>query len=360
MENKQKVELTVAPRHTRSQIYMRDYNLLREWADAPQRSKIIVVADENTAEHCLGLLEQELAGRRLDLVSMPAGETHKNLATCLSVWEQMKQIGADRHSLCINLGGGVVGDLGGFCAATYMRGMDFVQVPTSLLAMVDASVGGKLGIDHSGLKNYVGLVQQPALVVVDPRYLKTLPERELRSGYAEVLKHGLVADKAYWEACASGMPAAKDESWSEIIFKSIEIKAEVVRQDPYEGGLRKVLNFGHTVGHALETYFLGSEQELLHGEAVALGMQCEAQLSADMGLLDEAELDEIQRVLKKVYGTDQRKGPDMDAIWSLMLKDKKNHSGVVRAALLNGIGICAYDISVERAAVERALRMVLG
>ncbi|HHG84983.1 MAG TPA: 3-dehydroquinate synthase, partial [Bacteroidetes bacterium] len=254
---------------------------LRDLVAAGSFTQVMVLTDHNTARECLPRLKKVL---EFDAhFSISPGEKHKTIASCEAVWEAMTTHGLDRKSLLINLGGGLVGDLGGFSAACFKRGLAFVQVPTSLLAQVDASVGGKTGVNFAHFKNQVGTFVNPLAVFVDSTFLDTLPEREALSGYAEVLKHCLIADGLRWVDLAglSGLPM----SLGPVIASSIQIKADIVALDPREDGPRKGLNFGHTVGHALESWFMDQTKSLLHGEAVAMGMICESFISYQLGTL---------------------------------------------------------------------------
>ncbi|RZL11258.1 MAG: 3-dehydroquinate synthase [Pedobacter sp.] len=241
-------------------------------------SKVFVLTDEHTSVHCLPVFQQLLDDfTGFDLIETSAGEENKSIDFCIGIWKTLLDFGADRKCLLINLGGGVITDMGGFIAATYKRGVDFVNIPTSLLAQVDASVGGKTGIDVDNAKNMVGTFSIPIAVFIEDVFLKTLPEKEMRSGSAEVLKHGLIADAAYFkELNDTGLHAITAAQ----VYRSVEIKNTVVTEDPLEKGLRKILNFGHTIGHALESYSLSNDKTpLTHGDAIAIGMICESYLS---------------------------------------------------------------------------------
>lgn len=315
-------------------------------------SRTLVVADQNTAIHCRGRLEAVLGP--IELLVLPAGEKHKQLEGCQAIWRHLTAGHYDRKACVINLGGGLIGDLGGFAASCYKRGIGFVQVPTSLLAMVDASVGSKTGINFMGFKNQIGAFQDPWEVLIEPRFLKTLPPRELLSGYAEVLKHTLIADRIRWEALSAlpGLPAA----WEEVILDSVKLKAAVVEDDPYEQGRRAILNFGHTLGHALESHALAHWTEpLLHGEAVAIGMVCEAFIAHNKGLLNASGLEQITQTLFKVFGKHDLQEEDLEAVLQLCQQDKKNMGASVRLALLNGIGDCLYGQDASRAELLASL-----
>ncbi|MET4106832.1 3-dehydroquinate synthase [Hymenobacter sp. UYP22] len=290
------------------------------------------------------------------LVEISAGEEFKTLATCESVWQTLTDIQADRHALVINLGGGVVTDLGGFAAAIYKRGIRFVQVPTTLLAQVDASVGGKTAVDFIGFKNQLGVFQEPAAVCIDPRFLQTLDPRQLKSGYAEVVKHWLIADaEAFSRNRLVGVLGISD--WTLIIEESVALKQRIVAQDPLENGLRKLLNFGHTVGHALESYLLQQPgREILHGEAVAAGMMCEAWLSHEKGLLTQVELEQIETFLFSVFEKVQFISLETEAIAEYARQDKKNAAGVINCTLLQGIGHGVYDQPVTLPEIAASLQ----
>ncbi len=314
-------------------------------------SKIAVLVDEHTKEMCYPLVKAHIPSH--ELIEIVSGEEHKNLETCTAVWSELTKEAFDRKALLINLGGGVIGDLGGFCAVSYKRGIHFINIPTTLLAAVDANVGGKLGIDFQGFKNHIGFFQDPNAVLVDPIFLNTLPDKELRSGFAEVIKHGLIADKEYFEKV--GKKGIQQPNWNAVIAHSIEIKRTVVAQDPKEGGLRKILNFGHTIGHAIETFYLGSAHHLLHGEAIAIGMICEAYLSKKLLGMSEQELEEISDTILDIYPDLDIYKEDFTSILKLMYQDKKNVNNFLNHSLLYEIGRCGYDIAVDEKDVMDAL-----
>jgi len=304
-------------------------------------SKIAILVDENTEEHCLPLILDALPDHYL--ITIQSGEENKNLTTCEDIWHALTEAGFDRKGLLINLGGGVIGDMGGFVASTYKRGFHFLNIPTTLLSQVDASVGGKLGIDFNGFKNHIGIFNEPQNVLICTDFYTTLPIREIRSGFAEVIKHGLIYDKSYWEQISQ--VTHESANWTMLVGRSIDIKKEVVKQDPYESGLRKILNFGHTIGHAIESYFLEiSGQRLLHGEAIAIGMICEAYLSKKItGLSDEA-LKAITSYLIKIYEPKALDVKLFEDILQLTIQDKKNEGGVVQFSLLKEIGSSTINI----------------
>ncbi|MDQ3108762.1 MAG: 3-dehydroquinate synthase [Bacteroidota bacterium] len=302
-------------------------------------SKIFILVDENSLQHCLPQLVSRVKKlAEAEIIELESGEKNKTIEVCLNVWRVLGELGADRQSLLINLGGGVITDMGGFIAATFKRGIAFVNVPTTLLAQIDASVGGKTGVDLDGLKNEVGAFADPKELFVFPGFLRSLPRRQMLSGFAEALKHGLVAEKEYWDKLIT-VNVADDVSWDEIILRSIRIKSEIVDKDPFETGRRKVLNFGHTIGHALESFFLeGGEASLLHGEAVVVGMICESWMSNQLAGLKENELEEITQSLLQLYGTVEIDPMTDHRLIELMRHDKKNENGIIYFTLLDAIG----------------------
>ena len=320
-------------------------------------SQIVVLADANTRKHCYPRLKTQLPTHKL--ITVAAGENHKNLAICEKIWAEMTRLQLDRHALVLNLGGGVVGDMGGFCAATYKRGIDFVQIPTTLLSQVDASVGGKLGIDFQGFKNHIGVFTLPKAVLIDSSFLQTLPYVELRSGFAEIVKHCLIADAEKWHEIRRKELAEQD--WDDLIQHSVSIKSKIVAQDPTEQGLRKILNFGHSIGHVLETYFLDKpKQRLLHGEAIAAGMLMETFVAYRRKMVDLKTLEQVEEFTFSVYGRVALKPTDLPALLPLMRQDKKNKSGQLRFALLKGEGNCVFDVVVSAAEIKKAFQYYTG
>ncbi len=320
---------------------------LQEVIQQLKPDKVALLVDENTAEHCLPYFEHD---KHL-IIEIKSGEINKNLRTCEHIWEELTTAGFSRKSLLINVGGGVIGDMGGFAASTYKRGIRFVNYPTTLLAMVDANIGGKLGIDFMGLKNHIGLFNDPERIMIFTEFLKTLPQRELRSGFGEVIKHGLIRDKEYWnETLKSEFP---EMDWKKVIQRSVEIKSKVVKEDPKENGLRKILNYGHTLGHAVETWYLNHQKSLLHGEAIAVGMILEAHLSFQLKLLDEKSLNEITGYITSIY--EGIAIPPMENLMELMGQDKKNVGNEINFSLLEKIGKCVYDMKVDEKMIAAAI-----
>ena len=240
---------------------------------------------------------------KFEIIEIEDGEINKNFETCSGVWNALSELGADRKSLLINLGGGVVTDLGGFVASTFKRGIRYINVPTTLLSMVDASVGGKTGVDLGNLKNQIGVINQPEMVLIISSFLKTLPKDEMRSGLAEILKHGLISSEEYWNK-ANALSELTLEDLDDLIEESVEIKKEVVTQDPFEKNIRKTLNYGHTLGHAIESYCLTSKsrEKLLHGEAVAIGMILATYISKELEGFPENKLQDITHKILDIFG----------------------------------------------------------
>ena len=320
-------------------------------------SKIFILVDENTNENCLPILLQEIeTTQEIEIIEIEAGEENKNLDTCTGVWHALTELGADRKSLLINLGGGVITDLGGFVASTFKRGINFINIPTTLLSMVDASVGGKTGVDLGVLKNQVGLFSNPEMVLIDTQYLNTVTEREITSGLAEIIKYGLTYDVKIWKNITA-FEELSLENISTLIHRSIEIKNEVVTEDPKEAGLRKVLNFGHTLGHAIESYFLESKEKenLTHGEAIAIGMVTEGFISNNLLNFPSEELENIKKVILNIYGKVEISSEDYDAIIDLLIHDKKNVAGQVNFVLLTNLEKFKLDCKVDKELLIKSL-----
>lgn len=324
---------------------------LIRFLDSKKYSKLGVIMDSNTVRHCYPLVSKQLP--KHTSFTFEAGEVNKTLETCVKIWDWMTENSFDRKALILNIGGGVTGDMGGFCASTYKRGIRFINLPTTLLSQVDASVGGKLGIDFKGFKNHIGVFNQPEGVLIGEEFLGTLPEPELRSGYAEVIKHGLIRNENYFNSLKT--EHWQGQSWKDITSVSVGIKRDVVDKDPKEDGLRKILNFGHTIGHAVESYYLDTPFHLLHGEAIAIGMIAEAYLSHKFLRLPKEQLDIIQQSLLAVFRKVQIDKKGFDTIIDLCFQDKKNEGNVLNFSLLKRIGECDFNIVVGREAVSEAL-----
>ena len=325
------------------------YEALNSHLKATKYSNLFIITDSNTNEYCLHkLLPYIETDLTIEIIEFEAGEINKNIDTCIEIWKVLTELGADRKSLVINLGGGVVTDLGGFVASTFKRGVDFINIPTTLLSMVDASVGGKTGVDLGNLKNQIGVINVPTMVLIDTQYLETVPQNELRSGLAEMLKHGLIFDKNYWEQFLD-ISTIDFSDLDLLIHRSVVIKNEIVMQDPTEKNIRKSLNFGHTLGHAIESYFLENENKttLLHGEAIAVGMILESFISWQKKLITEIEYRQIKLAINAIYEAVQIDENDLQPIMDLLIHDKKNEFGTIQFALIDGIGSIKINQLVE-------------
>lgn len=319
-------------------------------------SSVFVIVDKNVENLCLPHFVARFSTSEIyEIIRIPVGEQHKNINTCLFVWETLSRKGADRNSLIINLGGGVITDLGGFVASTYKRGMPFINIPTSLLAMVDASVGGKTGIDFNHAKNQIGTVQLPEMVVIDTVFLNTLSEKQRLSGFAEMIKHSLIAGEDSWKQLKT-LPLTEICSNPDLIWQSIQIKQRVVQKDPLEKGLRKVLNFGHTLGHAIESHFLSSPNRipLLHGEAIAIGMVLASHLSFETYGLTSEKLSAITSYILSLYSKQNFNEKDIENIIKLMSFDKKNSNGKVLFVLMKDFGKFEMDCVVDNSLIFNA------
>ena len=317
--------------------------------------RIAILVDENTLVHCLPKLS---VVKETPLIQINSGEKNKNIETCNIIWQQLTDIKFTRKSLLINLGGGVIGDMGGFVAATFKRGIQFINIPTTLLSQVDASIGGKLGVDFNEFKNHIGVFKDPDAIIICDEFLSTLGRRELKSGFAEIIKHGLIYDLNYWKEIRMNL-FSEITNWQYLIKKSVFLKADVIEKDPYESGLRKILNFGHTLGHGIESWYLDTEKDLLHGEAIAAGMIMEAKIALDLGLIKEKYFKEVVNYIDQVFDRITL-FPPFDKIKSLLRQDKKNHGSTIMFSLINGPGSCLFDIKVNDTQIEDAINFYLN
>ncbi|MEG1668951.1 3-dehydroquinate synthase [Chryseobacterium sp.] len=332
-----------------------NFSHLNQFLTEKSFSKIFILVDENTHEYCLpvllGNLETDIS---FEILEIEAGEEMKNIQTANQLWEILTEMKADRKALIINLGGGVITDMGGFVASTYKRGIQFINIPTTLLSMCDASIGGKTGIDLMHYKNMVGTFSFPEKIYAYTRFLDTLPAKELKSGFAEMLKHGLIADKKHWEALIK-LQHLDPTGIEPLIPQSMEIKQEVVNADFHEKNVRKTLNFGHTIGHAIESLCLQSENPILHGEAVALGMICESHLSYLEGLISKEDADMIIENIQRYFSFIDLSDFKDEDIFNLLLNDKKNTDAKINFSLLSGIGSCVYDHECSTENIQRSI-----
>lgn len=305
-----------------------------------QPTKVFIIVDSQTIKHCKNyFLSNYYLTKNPEFIEIPSGETHKTIETCVTVWNQLSNKEADRKSVIINLGGGVVTDLGAFVACTFKRGIPFINIPTTLLSMVDASVGGKNGVDLGLLKNQVGIIKEPQAVIIDTYFLKSLEKNQIISGYAEMLKHGLIHSINYWNTAKNINPLQIDQI-EDALWESVLIKNEVVTNDPFEHGIRKTLNYGHTLGHAIESYSLSSSSipSLLHGEAIAIGMILATFISSKLTGFPTNYLEDISEFIISKYQKVIFNNNDVEEILKLLIYDKKNVDGKILFVLLKNIG----------------------
>ena len=326
--------------------WVKEWSEFDSWIAAAKVDKVVVLTDHHTFEYCYDYWASRSFINPDAVIEIPPGETHKTLTTAENIWQQMHQLQLSRNSLLICLGGGVVTDLGGFCASVYKRGMKCVHIPTSLLAQVDAAIGGKTGIDHEYLKNVIGTFHLPEAVFIDPNFLGTLPQRQVLNGMAEVIKHALIKDEEIWNYLESLEDISNPEALDiQLILRAAAIKCQVIDQDPTEKGIRKILNFGHTVGHAIESLLLESGYDILHGEAIAAGMEIEALLSLKVMGLDIRSYQRIFALLRKHYPILPISEEDIPEIIKRMQNDKKNKGNQIAFALLSKIGEADFSFS---------------
>lgn len=326
---------------------------LSELLNGGYYSKKAILTDSNTHTFCLPLLMHFLEG--FEQITISAGEEHKDLSSCETIWKALSVNNFDRKSLLICLGGGMIGDLGGFCASVYKRGIPFILIPTTLLAQADACIGGKTGIDFTYFKNQIGSFSEPDKILIDIRFLKTLPEREFRSGLAEIIKHKLLSDP-YSLQLFDGFSPENNLEIEEYVKASVDFKIRVTKEDPLDRGKRKILNFGHTVGHALETLYLKRQLPILHGEAVAAGLICESYVSYLNEGITLEEIEKIKKIVSKACLLPNIDPIDVPLIWQCMLQDKKNNRGSVSGVILRNIGDPLTDVYFTKEHVEESIR----
>ena len=318
--------------------------------------KLFILVDEHTHKFCLPLLADFDCLKGIEIITIGASDVNKNIETLASVWKELGDRGATRHSLMINLGGGMVTDLGGFAASTFKRGIKYINIPTTLLAMVDASVGGKTGINFNGLKNEIGVFSPAECVLIDTQFLKTLDTQNLLSGYAEMLKHGIISTTEHWaELLNFDWNHIDYKALQTLVAKSVQIKEDIVEQDPFEKGIRKALNVGHTAGHALESLAMETNHPVLHGYAVAWGIVCELYLSYGKTGFPKDKLRQTTQFIKEHYGIMTFDCKQYDRLYEFMTHDKKNTSGIINFTLMGEIG----DIRINQSATQKEVMDML-
>ena len=320
-----------------------------------EHDKLFVLTDTTTQEMCLPVLQKFYCMKEAKVITIPASDSHKDIESLMMVWKGLQEGGASRHSCMINLGGGMVTDLGGFAASTFKRGINFINIPTTLLAMVDASVGGKTGINFGGLKNEVGVFNDSKFVILDTEFLKTLDTENICSGYAEMLKHGLISTEAMWEELVSFDLANPNlKQLQRMVGDSVKVKERIVEQDPHEKGIRKALNLGHTFGHAFESWAL-KRKPILHGYAVAFGLIPELYLSVAKTGFPTEKMRQTVTFIKENYSTLNITCDDYDELIELMHHDKKNQNGIINFTMMGGIG----DIRINQTATVEEIKEAL-
>lgn len=320
------------------------------------KGKVFIVVDENTRKFCLPFLEELSFYKHFPVLEIPSGENHKSLESVVNVWNFLEENNADRKSLLINLGGGMLSDLCGFAASCFKRGLHFVNIPTTLLSQVDASVGGKTGINFNGLKNEIGVFNQPQTVIIASQFLQTLDKENILSGYAEMLKHGLIHSKAHWDECTDfDLDNINFGLLNEMIGRSVAIKEYFVVKDPTEQNIRKALNLGHTVGHAFESMALHQGRPILHGYAVAYGLIVELYLSSVKAGFPISETERISNWIVGKYGKFAIAESDFETLYSKMTKDKKNEAGRINFTLIQEIGKVEINIDCDKPLILDAL-----
>ena len=315
--------------------------------------KTFIICDKNTLS-CVSYLQSKIHLLKTAFVYISEdGERCKNLSSAQKIWDLLLENNANKTDLIINVGGGMISDLGGFVASTYKRGISYINIPTSLLGMIDASIGGKNGINYNHYKNQIGTFSNPDFIICDPHFLKTLPGNELLSGFAEALKHGLLFDKNYWQLCTSKPIDQLD--FFQIIEKSIALKTKIVKKDPFEKNERKLLNLGHTVGHSLEAFFLQNKKPISHGLAVANGIVIESYFSTEYGLLKNKDFLSIQSAIFRLFDPIKLDEKDVSNVVDFIKKDKKNSSNKLNFTLLECIGKGKVDVQLSENHVQNLL-----
>ena len=333
----------------------KSFDALNTFLNKNKYSHYYILCDEHTFEFCLPtLLFHTPLLNEAEIIELESGEDKKTLETCLQVWGALTDTGADKKSLIINLGGGVISDLGGFVASTFKRGIDCINIPTTLLSMVDASVGGKTGVDFEGIKNHIGTTAEPKGIFVNPTFLETLSERQIKNGFAEIIKIALIADDVFWKELKKLKTVAQFSS-EKIITKAIELKNSIVKKDLHENDLRKSLNFGHNIGHALESALIKQNKDILHGEAVAAGMVMEADIAYTLKRINVKELKEISDYINFIYPKIKLSNSTKELLLKFILHDKKNEGDALCFSLPKNIGCYELYNGVKIELIKNAL-----
>ena len=321
-----------------------------------KNDKFFILTDSNTNKNCLNMLHCSELIANAHIITIKAEDTNKNIESTAHVWKELSDNGCTRHSCLINIGGGMVTDLGGFAASTFKRGIDFINIPTTLLSMVDASVGGKTGINFNGLKNEIGVFNDAKAVIIDTAFLKTLDQHNICSGYAEMLKHSLLKDYKMWVQHINFNLYSPDfDPLLNMIKESVEVKERIVSEDPHESGIRKALNLGHTAGHAFESYAMHTNRPILHGYAVAYGIICELYLSHALQGFPLDKMRQTVNFIKENYGRMNITCDDYESLYSLMKHDKKNTGNEINFTLLKDVGDIKINQTVSKELILESL-----
>ncbi|MEP7197373.1 MAG: 3-dehydroquinate synthase [Saprospiraceae bacterium] len=344
--------------NTLSQIYFGEsaWNDARVHLSTKEFTSVFVITDSNTYNDCLPIFKTKNLFQQFEIFVFAAGEINKNFETAQKIWQWALEKGVDRKSLCIGLGGGVVCDIGGFCSSVLLRGIPFIYIPTSLMALADASVGGKTGINFNGYKNQIGTFNLPEFIICDTIFLKSLDQRNIRNGFVEIIKHSLLNNTPSWNVLKEIIWPIEESILASLVQQSINYKSSVVTQDFYEKNMRKVLNFGHTIGHAIESYYLLIKEDILHGEAVALGMKLELLLSSNLYLWNKLLLDEINYLLEAYLPTRKLQLTDIDLILEHLKWDKKKEGGHLRFSLLEELFVPRIDCEVSEEKIRTTMK----
>ena len=334
---------------------------LKAVLDNTTYDKLFVLTDEHTDKQCYPLIESVPAIQQAQRVVIPANDSNKNLENLAQVWKFLTKNGATRHSLLINLGGGMITDLGGFAAATYKRGIAYINIPTTLLGSVDAAVGGKTGINFGGYKNEIGAFYPALHIIISAEFLNTLTQKDILSGYAEMIKHGLLDSEAIWDRTINfDLQTIDYNLLNDLVMESVLIKQRIVEKDPFEKNIRKALNLGHTIGHAFESFALDNDRAVPHGYAVAWGLVAELYLSHKLCNFPKETLDLVTQFIKQNYGTFEFNREDYNTLYQLMVHDKKNVGDTINFTLLGDVGNIQIDQTADRRMIEEALDYYIG
>ncbi len=335
------------------EVFQIFFETLNNW------ESVFLLVDENTNQYCLPFLEKIQHSFFDTKIIIPSGELNKNIITTQEIWKVLVDENANRKSVIVNLGGGTITDIGGFAASTFMRGIPFIHIPTTLLSMIDAAIGGKTGIDFEHYKNYIGTFHFPESIFISPHFLDSLAPRQITSGFAELIKHAIIADANLWEKIYP-IQNITTNFISSVIIQALQVKANIVNQDFKDLGKRKTLNHGHTVGHAIESFTLKSKKHLLHGEAVAIGILIEGHLSKEIGLLAETDFIQIKELILQFYPLPHFNKSELNDIIELMRYDKKNEDGNIIFSLPDKIGHCLINQKVDSPQILNSLSTFLS